>query len=135
MSQEEDMLRFAQPHPYDQKGVNRDEWIDRFRQVFFSNPEAGRKVLVFLGNHWHFFRRRTVSVEWQVQRQCYIDLLICLGVWQTDTEDQIMQAILEDHDEEPSRTKRLVLWLRRLGGIRTNRVEKHNVGDKKHETT
>ncbi len=110
------------PHPYAKRGVDPDRHIDLFRRVFFGHPNNdGVKVLLFLAEHWHFFDRTLLTEEWQVQRQCFIDLLICLGVWREDVWQQDLEALI--FPTEPKVPNRMVTWFQRLSQIRTKRMD------------
>jgi len=102
MAEREEIV-FHQDHPYllrDQRGhaiygdgsVN--EWTDCFRSVFVQS-DAGRRVLRFLASHWHFLERSLPCEEWRVQRQCFLDLLMFCGIVDPQTNDRVIEAILE----------------------------------------
>lgn len=110
-------------HPYEQKGVDADQWIDRFRQCFYANEEAGLAVLGFLAHHWHFYDRQLLTQDHIAQRQCFVDLLICLGVWEPDLGPRRLEGLLRQ-DVEPRTIKhRWREWWRHLRTLRTKRTD------------
>jgi hypothetical protein len=86
-------LKIRKLHPYDEPGFPVDAWIDRFREVF-GRTEAGGRVLSFLASYWHFLDRSLLTEEQRIQRQCFMDLLICCGMLAQDTGDQVMDRLL-----------------------------------------
>jgi hypothetical protein len=114
-------IRPVTMHPYEIRGVNADEWIDRFRQCFFANEEAGLAVLGFLADHWHFYQRQLLTEDQIIQRQCFVDLLICLGVWEPDLARRRLLTLLVQEEEPQTVRQRLHGWLRGLRQMRTKR--------------
>jgi hypothetical protein len=115
--------RYHKPHPYDDPEIapHRDYWIDTFRRVFPSDSQDAQKVLWFLAKHWHFFDRRLACEEWVVQRQCFIELLMCLGLWGDDIWEQGLGKLAQ-----PAKMPvalRIRLWFRGLLTLRTARDE------------
>ena len=113
--------KFNVRHPYEQKGIDPDAWIDCFRAVFLGSDE-GKRALAFLAKHWHFYDRSLRCEEWCVQRQCFIDILICCGVWQNDVQMASLRSLVEQ--TQPTSPERISGWLRSWGGLRTKRTAK-----------
>lgn len=108
------------PHPYvAMKASERDLWIDRFRSTLLQD-ESDMKVIVFLAKYWHFFDRSTPTEECMVKRQCFIDLLICCGVWENEVFDQSLLGLLRQ--EPKSARSRICDWFKSFGEFRVSRT-------------
>jgi hypothetical protein len=77
-----------------------DEWIDLFRDVFLRN-ESGIRVLSMLAARWGFFDRSVTTEERRIQRQCFMDLLICCGVF--DRPGMELVALLATRKNQTTR--------------------------------
>ena len=116
---DQDRLQF--PHPYTvMKATDRDQWIDRFRNTLLRE-EGDVQILLFLAKSWHFLDRSTPTEECRIKRQCFIDLLICCGVWENEVFDRSLLELLRQ-DLGMSTKNRLLNWLRSLSSIRVSRV-------------
>ncbi len=51
-----------------------------FRSAFFSNA-ADYAAMYELAKMWHFFDPECKNEEARIKRQCYMELLICSGMW------------------------------------------------------
>ena len=115
-----DPHEYSLPHPFKDRAVNRDEWIDRFRAVFLSNEDSGLAVLMFLAQYWHFYDRALLTEEHRVQRQCFIDILICLGFWDAVPNRAILGLFQQPKPQTTA--ERFLNWFRNLAHIRTERT-------------
>jgi hypothetical protein len=98
-----------------------DEWIDLFRDVFLRN-ESGIRVLSMLAARWGFFDRSVTTEERRIQRQCFMDLLICCGVFENDTGERLLRLLLGQPDPK-RRIDRVWNWLLSWQHVRTRRQE------------
>jgi hypothetical protein len=113
------MKRDPRP-PLDDRAV--DAWIDTFRDVFLRS-DSGVRVLSYLAARWHFFDRTLDTEERRVQRQCFVDLMIHCGVFEQDTGDQVMSALLRQPPVALGSVARALHWLDSWRRIRTKRLD------------
>ncbi len=93
------MNDFTQLHPFHRRGADpetREQWIARFRSVFLS--DTGLQCLSFLADMWHFQSRELPTPEWVVQRQCFMDLLICCGLVDTSILQPTLRALAQQEE-------------------------------------
>lgn len=99
-----------------------DQWIDTFRDVFLRD-DSGVRVLTFLAAKWGFFNRKLDTEEKRVQRQCFMDLMICCGVFENDTAEQLIRLLLVQPEPPKSSANGAWKWLLDWKRVRTRRID------------